>query len=160
MRESPESLIERLNAARAKRGMGNSLIERVNAVRRKRRLIQPACESPIEKLLYESLLPFVEWRCKRSSFVGRVFAFDAFLQYKVGRYRVDFAFVSPTHRLAVECDGHEFHERTKGQAQRDRKRDRDLQETGWLVRRYTGSEVFNAPDAAAKDIVQFLKRLS
>jgi very-short-patch-repair endonuclease len=55
--------------------------------------------------------------------------------------------------LAVECDGHDFHERTKEQARRDRKRDRDLQALGYTVLRFTGSEIARDPRAVAKEIV-------
>lgn len=44
--------------------------------------------------------------------------------------------------FAVELDGHDFHERTKEQARRDRSRDRRVQSLGWRVFRYTGSEVY------------------
>jgi hypothetical protein len=48
---------------------------------------------------------------------------------------VDFAVflpdLSPTHPLAVvECDGHEFHERTVAQASWDKRRDRMIQSLG------------------------------
>lgn len=43
--------------------------------------------------------------------------------------------------LFIECDGHDFHERTKEQAARDRKRDRDLQGLGINILRFTGSEL-------------------
>ena len=33
----------------------------------------------------------------------------------------------------MECDGHDFHERTKEQASSDKKRDRSLQAAGFLV---------------------------
>jgi hypothetical protein len=46
------------------------------------------------------------------------------------------------HKLAVECDGHDFHERTKEQARRDRERDRALQDAGFVVYRFTGSELY------------------
>jgi len=45
-------------------------------------------------------------------------------------------------RYAIELDGHEFHERTKEQAQRDRERDRNLAAIGYQVLRYTGSEIY------------------
>ncbi|ACL58471.1 endonuclease domain-containing protein [Methylobacterium nodulans] len=48
-------------------------------------------------------------------------------------------------RVVVECDGHEFHERTKEQAARDRSRDRALQARGCVVMRFTGSEVYRDP---------------
>src|SRR5687768_2589162 len=43
-------------------------------------------------------------------------------QYSVGNYRVDFLVTftpgtEPTVRVVVECDGHDFHEKTKEQAE-------------------------------------------
>jgi very-short-patch-repair endonuclease len=46
-------------------------------------------------------------------------------------------------KIAVELDGHEFHERTKEQVKKRDERDRDLQLAGWRVLHYSGSE-FNA----------------
>lgn len=51
----------------------------------------------------------------------------------------------------VECDGHEWHERTKGQATRDKRRDRSLAAAGHSVLRFTGSEIFSNPRASAKE---------
>lgn len=45
-------------------------------------------------------------------------------------------------RMIIECDGHDYHERTKDQAKKDRSRDRFLQSLGYLVFRYTGSEIW------------------
>lgn len=70
--------------------------------------------------------------------------------------RVDFAIVSRDYRLAVEVDGHDFHERTKEQAARDRSRDRALLANGWQVLRFTGSEVWRDPDRCAAEIKRTL----
>lgn len=48
-----------------------------------------------------------------------------------------------TSQLIVECDGHDFHEKTKEQAKRDKKRDRELQKCGYAVFHFTGSEIWN-----------------
>jgi hypothetical protein len=45
-------------------------------------------------------------------------------------------------KMIIECDGHDYHERTKDQAKKDRSRDRFLQSLGYLVFRYTGSEIW------------------
>ncbi|MES2479414.1 MAG: DUF559 domain-containing protein [Bacteroidota bacterium] len=65
------------------------------------------------------------------------------------KYRLDFALFYPRFetgleklKVAVECDGHDFHEKTKEQAQRDKAKDRFLQSKGWIVARFTGSEIF------------------
>lgn len=72
-----------------------------------------------------------------------------FLQWKDREYRIDIAIVlfhgprlKLRDRICVELDGHDFHERTKRQATRDKRRDRALTERGWRVVRFTGSEVY------------------
>jgi len=53
-------------------------------------------------------------------------------QFPVGRYFLDFA--DPNRRIAVECDGKEWHDR-----ERDMERDAELRELGWTVYRVPGS---------------------
>lgn len=65
-------------------------------------------------------------------------------------HRVDFMLAMKdcnfhTTFLAIECDGHEFHEKTKEQAARDKKRDRTLTIWGTPVIRFTGSEIWADP---------------
>lgn len=57
--------------------------------------------------------------------------------------------------LVVECDGHEFHERTKEQAAKDRSRDRRLQEAGYTVFRFTGSEIWRDPCKCSDQIISW-----
>jgi len=45
-------------------------------------------------------------------------------------------------KMVLECDGHDFHDRSKEQARKDRARDRALQSVGYRVYRYTGSEIW------------------
>lgn len=59
-------------------------------------------------------------------------------------------------KLAVECDGHNFHERTKEQASTDRERDRELQAAGYPVFRFTGSDIWNDPMGCARQALRFL----
>jgi hypothetical protein len=59
-------------------------------------------------------------------------------------------------RLVAEVDGHDFHERTKEQAQRDKTRDRDLQAAGFTVFRFTGREVYSRVDDKALEIISYL----
>jgi very-short-patch-repair endonuclease len=84
-------------------------------------------------------------------------------QFQIDRYRIDFAiFVRDCHMkeycLLVECDGHDFHERTKEQASRDRSRDRTLQSLGYKIFRFTGSDIYRDPMKCAEDIVSQLSR--
>lgn len=71
-----------------------------------------------------------------------------FPQAVIGDYRVDFVIQCWdwkdkrwTH-VVVECDGHEFHERTKEQAEKDKSRDRVLTAGGYKILRFTGREVW------------------
>jgi len=57
-----------------------------------------------------------------------------------------------TVNLVVECDGHEFHEKTKKQAQYDRQRERAITAAGYTVIRFTGSEIFKDPYKCADEI--------
>jgi hypothetical protein len=60
--------------------------------------------------------------------------------------------------MVIECDGHEYHERTKDQAQRDRSRDRTLQEHDLVAYRFTGSEIFNDAAGCAAQVIQYLAK--
>jgi len=52
----------------------------------------------------------------------------------------------------VECDGHDFHEKTKQQVTKDNRRERELQIAGWHVFRFSGSEIWNHALRCCKDI--------
>jgi very-short-patch-repair endonuclease len=82
-------------------------------------------------------------------------------QFEVGNYRVDFAFgmtrdTAARKCIAIECDGHQWHEKTKEQAARDKARDRFLMIKGWPVLRFTGSEIHRDAAACAESVVDAL----
>lgn len=77
-----------------------------------------------------------------------------FPQATVGKYRVDMLVVYEGGGIAIECDGHEFHERTKEQATSDKARDRHLQLRGYKVLRFTGSEIWADPFASAMEVLR------
>jgi very-short-patch-repair endonuclease len=60
------------------------------------------------------------------------------------------------HKLVIECDGHDFHDRTKVQASRDRARDRTLQSLGFQVFRYTGADIWRDVMACATEVLDAL----
>lgn len=64
--------------------------------------------------------------------------------------RADFCIlgVKEEHAFWIELDGHEFHERSKDQAERDKARDRRVACANWRVLRLTGTEVDRDPHAA------------
>jgi hypothetical protein len=57
-------------------------------------------------------------------------------------------------RIAVELDGHDFHERTKEQVARRNQRDRDLAADGWLVLHFSGSEIYRDPTRCIHDVFE------
>lgn len=87
-------------------------------------------------------------------------------QVLIAGWRVDFlihypdraSFESKLNRLIVECDGHDFHERTKAQAARDRSRDRLAQHNGLPIFRFTGSEIWRDPATCADEVLRFMER--
>lgn len=128
------------------------------------------CESPIERLFLCALE--LEFHLKASqtpcpALIGPSPDYDFVVQpqYELSTFRVDVAVRRLIGQndpravpvLVVELDGHEFHERTKEQAQRDKSRDRQLQALGWKVLRFTGTEVYRDPRACALEVVRVLE---
>ena len=130
------------------------------------------CESPIEKILVaEFLRPWTTqaWDLRPEVLLppsGSIEHVEAppiegvylWPQVTIGPYRVDFivgvnANYNATSYVIVECDGHEFHERTKAQAQRDKARDRYLTGRGYRILRFTGSEIYRDPEAIWNEII-------
>jgi hypothetical protein len=68
---------------------------------------------------------------------------------QVSRMRIDM--VWPEHGLAVELDGHEGH-RTPAQIERDRRRELHARMAGYVVIRYTWSQVVFEPDLVVADL--------
>jgi len=85
-------------------------------------------ERNITSLIVRPQAKFSEWRVD--------FLFHAYA-WGVGRHR--------WRRLIVECDGHDYHERTKEQAAKDRSRDRLGLQKEVPVIRFTGSELWRDP---------------
>lgn len=88
--------------------------------------------------------------------------FTVVSQFVVGPYTADFVVFrtgfAVTIAVAVECDGHEFHDRTKSQAVHDRRRDRYFQEQGYQIARFTGSEIWANAPACAKQVMEMLEQ--
>lgn len=59
-------------------------------------------------------------------------------QYPVGKYILDFAIESSGIKIDAECDGDQFHKKTRQQDIRDRVRDQFLMKRGWLPIRISG----------------------
>ncbi len=137
----------------------------MDALRDSERLAEVAklCGSPIERMFLDAFLA-VGFRLNGPGVAGTATRGSVVLhqQHHVGPYRLDFALVSrlvPDVRIAIEADGHDFHERTKAQAQRDKSRDRFLVAEGWRVLRFTGSEVFRDAAACVAEVMRVVESL-
>ena len=105
----------------------------------------PSAESPIEVLFIQAM--------QYHKLVNRI---NLHAQVPIGRYRVDFLVfaLGDPYGVIVEVDGHEFHEKTKEQAEHDKKRDRYLTGEGYRVLRFTGREVWRDPHACADEATE------
>ena len=126
-------------------------------------MIEKSSESPIEQMFALALYARQGYGDSTESWEQQV---------QIGKYRVDFLLryvdeymevdgkkdLTPA-QLVVELDGHDFHERTKEQAQRDKSRDRALTDLGYHVIRFTGSEVYADPMKCAKEASGLVGRL-
>lgn len=71
-----------------------------------------------------------------------------------GAVRFDMVAMVGRAIVVIELDGHDFHERTRQQATRDKKRDRSISLRGWQVARFTGSEVHRTPCCVASHLTE------
>jgi very-short-patch-repair endonuclease len=77
-------------------------------------------------------------------------------------YRLDFVLTharSPV-RIAVELDGHRYHDATPEAAERDKSRDRVLTGAGWRVLRFTGREIVRSVSRYADEAHGILVELA
>jgi len=78
---------------------------------------------------------------------------------RLGPYEIDFLilyrdFNKVLRPIAVECDGHEFHEKTKQQAEHDKRRDRYFVLHGIFMYRFTGAEIWRDPGRCAEELLR------
>ena len=83
------------------------------------------------------------------------------------KYRADFYFdnnviLESKHvcdnpfRLIIECDGHEFHEKTKEQVKKNNNRNFDFQKEGYEVLHFSGSQIYNEPFECANKTIDYI----
>lgn len=119
------------------------------------------CESPIEQILGVAL----EIELERNKLIWNWWKLNPVIvpQAEIKNYRADFLIdvvdtsLQTIVAAVVECDGHDNHERTKEQAKRDKSRDRFMQSLGYMVFRFTGSEIWEDPYKCAKEVFSVLE---
>lgn len=76
------------------------------------------------------------------------------------KYRVDFIIqdFNTANSVIVECDGHDFHEKTKQQVARNNDRDLDLKMSGYDVIHFSGSQIYNEPFKCVAKVIEFMQK--
>lgn len=121
------------------------------------------CESPIEQLLALEL----EWINLEDIIYYNpyidVVNIDKQAEIICGKnkYRVDFLIPvqyknQETKFFVIECDGYDFHQKTKQQVEKDNKRQRDLQKNGYEIIRFSGTEIWHSPTRCAREILNII----
>lgn len=139
--------------------------------------LEANCESPLEKILAPWLLtiqadfettgpqrPTIE----SDSWNETTISVDELVlvpQYSYDKYRLDFALFyrcaswPKAAMIAIECDGHDYHDGTKEAAERDKRRNRALITAGWHLLRFSGREIHRDPEACIAEIQRLLGAL-
>jgi very-short-patch-repair endonuclease len=129
-----------------------------------------ALSSPIERLMAGALMILVE-PTYRPGIIRHDFCLESaslevqeqvgptiWAQAPIGRYRIDFLvrwkLGDISYFYAVECDGHDYHSRTKAQIERDKERDNSLLALDIPTFRYAGSSIVRDPYGVATDVIE------
>jgi very-short-patch-repair endonuclease len=78
-------------------------------------------------------------------------------QYRVGAFRIDMVVFYRDQKIALECDGDEFHS-SPDQVASDMSRQAILERLGWRFIRLRGGEYYRDPDAAMKRVFKRLEQ--
>ena len=112
------------------------------------------CESPLEQKLLKALSrnnikTELQLRINKDSTVSH-------FPEPVDPHKIltlpDFYIETENNKICVYTDGHTYHERTEYQAVRDRSIDRELQNLGYVVLRYTTSDINQRLDDTVENI--------
>lgn len=130
-------------------------------------------DSPIEQIMFGILANckngYIHTSCISDDERHFFYCSKVECQKPIGKYKCDFVvttFVDEKDsnntrhymsKLAIECDGHDFHEKTKEQVARDKKRDRFFVSEGYKLLRYSGSEIYNNFESIIDEITEILE---
>lgn len=76
-------------------------------------------------------------------------------QKKIGKYRADIFIKTRYSKIVIECDGEQYH---KDKA-KDRSRDQYMQELGYIVLRFTGSQINTNAEACTAKIIESISEV-
>lgn len=123
--------------------------------------VNTECESPIEKIMYLALV------IHDHLYAGKI-RMEINTQVEIKNYRVDFLVSFFTlvgfckrkelsKEIIIECDGHEFHEKTKEQVIKNNNRDYELKNKGYDILHFSGSEIYNYPIRCAHKVFNYIE---
>ena len=124
------------------------------------------CESPIEQALalafiHSGIHYFTHFTDRK---IELVITKQATLNACGNKYRTDFL-ISVFYKtrkgnilkmFAIECDGHDYHEKTKKQVAYNNQRERDLKAAGYEVVRFSGSEIYKDARGCVQDLMKII----
>lgn len=125
------------------------------------------CKSPIEVLF---LFAFDLYKCEQDFPDICLYSQYEIKKSSGEKYVADFVFDASecsmtedgfeSYKLIIECDGHEFHEKTKEQVERGNIRNMELQEMGYEILHFSGSQIYKNPYLCAiKTYKYILKKI-
>ena len=126
------------------------------------------CESPIEQILSITMnFMGLKHINRYNNFINLWISKKQKKKNKNGeKYRLDFYIVvlyldEKGNRVKncyfeIECDGYEFHQKTKEQIIYDNERERNLQKEGYEIIRFSGSEINSNPYKCVQEIIDII----
>ncbi len=111
--------------------------------------LNPSASEYINKEIEEKAESVFEAEVAKS-LVGR--GYHLVQQWHVGSYRLDMVAVCGEKRVAIECDGEQWHS-GEAKIREDMERQTILERTGWRFIRIRGSEYFRNPDVTIKRVI-------
>ena len=117
-----------------------------------------SCKSPIEKILFVALDFVYLLRSCELPMLDEITP-----QYEINdgekTYFVDLFLLLESKefiKIAVECDGYEFHQKTKQQVKHDNEREMRIKLLGYDVLRFSGTQIYENPIKCANDIFDYV----
>ena len=97
---------------------------------------------------------FLDYQKRIEAKSGAVYYAD-FYNNMTERYMDIFGKTFITKKIfVIECDGADYHTMTPAQIERDAFRDKDLQESGYTVIHFTGSEIYQNPYGCVRKVMK------
>ena len=105
--------------------------------------------------LFDMPIPQYEIKCSNKRYKTDFFYTNE--ESKILAEEQGFQYPYSDIRVIVECDGHDFHEKTKQQVKKDNERQMALQLAGYDVIHFSGSQVYENPMKCVKEVHDYIR---